>query len=375
MNRPKITKNPRLLAAATGILALVGAAAAAPSQVSAATPSAHPYMSPHTVLQSGLDNPRQLQMLVGGDFLVAEAGHGGNDPDNCFGSGDNRLCVGRTSKVTRVRHGHANRVIGGLLSGASPDGTFATGADGASRRPTGPYYAIVTGGSPEQVPPGLPGYQLGRLLARLPGGPLHSVANISAFERRNDPDGEGYDSNPYSVLALPHQVLVADAAGNDIIRVQDGHMSLWAMLNIYGPKIDAVPTVVASGPRSKVYVGELHSEVPHAARVWQFDRDGNPERHWGGFTTVTGVARGGDGSLYVSELFGGVCGFDQIPDCFPGRVVKVAPDGTRTHLSVPFPAGIVTHEGRVYVNAFSVAPANGFGGNPDWSGQLWQIFP
>ena len=68
------------------------------------------------------------------------------------------------------------------------------------------------------------------------------------------------------------------------------------------------------------------------------------------------------------------CGFDQIPDCFPGRVVKVAPDGTRTHVNVPFPAGIVTHLGRVYVNAFSVDPATGFGGNPAWSGQLWQIF-
>jgi hypothetical protein len=27
----------------------------------------------------------------------------------------------------------------------------------------------------------------------------------------------------------------------------------------------------------------------------------------------------------------------------------------------------------VYVNAFSVSPKNGFGGNPDWSGQLWEI--
>jgi hypothetical protein len=276
--------------------------------------------------------------------------------------------------VSRIRHGHHNLVMTGLNSGAGPDGTFATGADGASHYPNGPYYAIVTGGSPEQLPPGVPN-QLGKLLAKWPGERAYTVANISAFEKANDPDGQGYDSNPYSVLALPGQILVADAAGNDIISVDhEGKMSLWAMLNHYGPTIDAVPTTVASGPHNKVYVGELHSEVPHAARVWQYDRAGNPERKWTGFTTVTGVARGGDGSLYVSELFGGVCGLDQIPDCFPGRVVKVAPDGTRTHVSVPFPAGIVVHRGQVFVNAFSTSPATGFAGNPEWSGQLWRIF-
>lgn len=375
MKQSHLTTKPRLFAATTGILALVGAAAAvAPSAVSAA-PKPGPQMAHHVVLQSGLDNPRQLQRLVGGDFLIAEAGHGSRDPDNCLGSGQQAICVGISGKVTRVRHGAQNHVMTGLISVASPDGSFATGADGASHRPTGPYYAIITGGSPEQLPPGVPPNQLGKLLAKWPGQRAYGVANISAFERKHDPDGEGYDSNPYSVLALPGQVLVADAAGNDIISVRDGHMSLWANLNHYGPQIDAVPTVVSSGPRQKVYVGELHSEIPHAARVWQYDRAGNPERHWTGFTTVTGVARGGDGSLYVSELFGGVCGFDQIPDCFPGRVVKVAPDGTRTHVSVPFPAGIVVHQGRVYVNAFSTSPSTGFGGNPAWSGQLWQIFP
>ena len=29
----------------------------------------------------------------------------------------------------------------------------------------------------------------------------------------------------------------------------------------------------------------------------------------------------------------------------------------------------------MFVNPFSVSPATGSGGNPYWSGQLWQIFP
>ena len=332
-------------------------------------------MAKHVVIAGGLDNPRQLSRLRNGDFLVAEAGHGSNDPANCSGSGQNATCVGITGKVTRIHNGHAIHVMTGLLSGAGRDGTFATGPDGASHLPGGNYYAIMTGGSASQVPPGLPAWQLGRLIAKRPGGTLHSVANISAFEQRRDPDGEGVDSNPYAVLALPGQILVADAAGDYIARVQAHHPSLWSLLPEYGPKLDAVPTSIARGPHNKLYVGELHSEVPHAAKVWQYDRQGHRLRSWGGFTTVTGVARGGDGSLYVSELFGGDCSFGDIPKCFPGRVTKIAPDGTRTHVAVPFPAGIVTHLGRVYVNAFSVSPASGFGGNPNWSGQLWQIFP
>ena len=84
-----------------------------------------------------------------------------------------------------------------------------------------------------------------------------------------------------------------------------------------------MPTSLSLGPDGYIYVGELHSEQPGKAKVWKYDRRGNPVRSWGGFTTVTGVARGKDGSLYVSELFGGPCTFDQIPACFPGRVVKV----------------------------------------------------
>ena len=87
--------------------------------------------------------------------------------------------------------------------------------------------------------------------------------------------------------------------------------------------------------------------------------------------------RGGpwqDGSLYVSELFGGPCTFDQIPACFPGRVVKVSPNGDRSFRRVPFPAGIAVRNGHVNVAVFSVSPATGFGGNPAWSGAIWRAF-
>lgn len=329
-------------------------------------------MASHTVIATGLDNPRQLSVLPNGDLLVAQAGYGGHNPDNCFGKGQNKECIGISGRVTVVHDGRPADVMRGMLSVAGTDGTFATGPDGASMGPDGTYYAIMAGGDSSQVPPGLPAQQVGRLLAKSPGGQVHRVVNVSAYEARHNPDGEQIDSNPYSVLALSDKVLIADAAADDILQWQNGRLSTWAVLPD-GPNFDPVPTTLTLGPGGNIFVGELHSEIPQAARVWMYSPTGKVLNHWSGLTTVTGVARAADGTLYVSELLGGVCKPDQIPTCFPGRVVRIAPDGTRSHVSVPVPAGIVVDQGHIYVNAFSVAPAAGFGGNPAWGGQIWEI--
>jgi hypothetical protein len=325
------------------------------------------------LMHKGLDNPRQLSLTRGRGLVVAEAGHGSSLKRNCIKSPEGPLCIGRTGRVTVVKHGKAFHVMTGLLSAASPDGTFATGPDGASKKPGDGFFAIETYGPPSIVPNGLPARQLGKLMARTPGGQLHIAANITRFEKNHDPDGEGFDSNPYSVLALRHQTLVADAAGDYIAEVHGRKVSLWAAMPEYGPKVDPVPTVISRGGDGKIYVGELHSEKKGKAKVYQFNRAGDILRSWNGFTTVTGVARKADGTLYVSELFGGNCGFNQIPHCFPGRVVRVSPNGHRSYFRVPFPAGIVARDGRVQVAAFSVAPATGVFGNPAWSGQIWRI--
>jgi hypothetical protein len=353
-------------------IAAVAAASVMPSNGIAATSnSAKPHFSKHVAIVSGLNNPRQLSLASNGDVIVAEAGRGGKA---CQGHGENATCVGRTGAVTRIHAGNAHQVVTGLLSGASKDGSFAVGSDGAGKRAGGPYFSIITYAPQDVIPNGLPGWQSGKLIKAAKGGKIHVVANITRFERTHDPDGEGFDSDPYSLLVLKKQVLVADAAGDFIATVRHGKVSLWSLLPEYGKKVDAVPTVVTRGHDGKIYVGELHSEQPGKAKVWQYDRHGNVLRSWGHFTTVTGVERTKDGTLYVSELFGGSCDFSQIPDCFPGRVVRVSPDGTRTYRKVPFPAGIVVSDGKVYVSAFSISPEGGFGGNPNWSGQVWRVF-
>lgn len=319
---------------------------------------------------TGLDNPRQISLTVNGGLVVAEAGHGGR---HCVGSGQNQTCVGFTGTVSVYRGGHRREVMTGLISGAGSDGSFATGPDGASRRPGGGrYLAAMTYAPPQALPPGVRGRQLGKLLAGRPGGRKSIKANITAFERNHDPDGEGFDSNPYSVLALKHQILVADAAGDSIIRVRRGHTRLWAALPDPGPRVDPVPTSISRGGNGHVYVGTLWSERRGKARVFEYTRRGRLLHVYKGFTTITGVAAKANGTLFVSELFGG-CGFDQIPQCFPGRVVKANTGHGRSYMRVPFPAGIVARGHRVQVAAYSVAPATGFAGNPDWSGAIWRL--
>ena len=355
-----------------GSIAALAAASFVPSNgIAATSPSAKPHFSTHTAVAAGLANPRQLSLAPNGDIIVAEAGRGGK---TCQGQGQDAICVGRTGAVTRIHAGTAHEVVDGLLSGAGKDGSFAVGSDGAGKRAGGPYFTIITYAPQDVIPNGLPGWQSGKLLKFTAGGKLKVAGNIAKFERVHDPDGEGFDSDPYSLLVLQKQVLVADAAGDFIASVRHGKVSLWALLPEYGKKVDAVPTVVTRGHDGKIYVGELHSEQPGKAKVWQYDRNGNVTDSWGHLTTVTGVERTRDGTLYVSELFGGDCTFGQIPDCFPGRVVRISPDGTRSYRKVPFPAGIVATHGKVFVSAFSISPEGGFGGNPDWSGQVWRIF-
>lgn len=369
------------------LCALGVAALAAPAVVSAdADPAPQDPLArvKHKVIADGLDNPRQLTITPDRRLVVAEAGHGsGDDPPVCVGEGEEQQCVGHTGKVTVI--GHHRKVwspMKNLLSAAGPDGSFAVGSDGASKRPRGNYYAIMTYAPPDLFPDGVDGKQAGKLLVRGANGKTRVAADVAKFERRHDPDGEGFDSNPYSVLALKPYVLVADAAGDTIYRYRYGNLRVFHKMKEYGKRVDAVPTTLSMDKRTgRILVGELHSEIPGKARVWSLRRDGSVARSWKGFTTVTGVTRARNGTLYVSELFGGKCGFEDIPQCFPGQVVRIKPNGNRKAFPVPFPAGVVVRFGKPYVAAFSTSPATGLQPPPgvevppgmDTSGQIWRL--
>ena len=105
----------------------------------------------------------------------------------------------------------------------------------------------------------------------------------------------------------------------------------------------------------------------------KLDPAGRLVQTWDGFFTVTGVAVGDDGSMYVSELFSG---FGASPDAPPldGGVTKIGTDGSKTKMTVPFPAGVaVDSNNNVYVSAFSIATEFGLDGTDASSGQIWRL--
>jgi hypothetical protein len=324
----------------------------------------------------GLDNPRQLSWDRSGRLLVAEAGHGSfGKPGTCIKGPEGTECIGATGKISRIAHParganrKPHRIATGFLSAAAKDGTFATGSDGVSSR-HGKTYVQETWFPPSALrAAGFSKHQNGKLLR--PNKAI--VADISAFEFRHNPDGEIKESDPYAVLALRHRILVADAAGDDILRIRHGHISVWATLPGDTKKVDPVPTSLARARDGSILVGTLYSLVPHKARVLRYSPSGKLLQTWRGFTSVTGVAAGPRGHVFASELFAGCPPNAQPPQCVAGRVVDIAPNGTRTRVPVPFPAGIAWRNGHLYVSAFSIAPSKGALGHPEFSGQVWRL--
>src|SRR5829696_8501987 len=328
-------------------------------ELEAAGPAARTRTGHHggvTVVADRLNNPRGLDLRHGA-LYVAEAGTGGPCLDPVEGP-----CVGLTSSITKVSHGRQRRVVEGLLSIAGPDGTGAVGVDDVSvaRRGGGLFMIATTLGCQDQLPPGLPPEvvrQNGKLLRGLA---KRVVADITAFECANDPDGQGVESDPYSVYAASnrHQV-VADAAGDPILDVRDGRVSLLAVIPSSENGSDQVPTSVTRGPDGAYYVGTLAEGAGNGgAKVWRIVPGHAPEVYADGLTAVVDIAFGPDGSLYASEFTTDTATFSPV-----GAVVRVRPNGHRSVLGTDvlhYPGGVaVDRHGKVYVANWSILPATG----------------
>jgi len=323
------------LACGTAVVAALLPVALTATPASAAAPASE------AVVQ-GLSNPFGLQFTGAYTAVVAENASG---------------------EVTRVntRTGATKTLI-----------AKAAGVAGVAQR-DGKLFAVI-GGPNEQGEPPVGRYKPTAVLRANPDGTgVEVIANLERYELRNNPDGQVQFvdgkpvdalSNPFSMTAYKHGLLIADGGANDVLRVDPttGRVSTFFVPptirtgacegrpnNPGTTGCDAVPTgvTVANG---SVYVSTLGGEAPGAGRVYKLDgRTGKVQRVWGGLTSPTGIAVTTDETVYLSEVI-----YDA-PEGPPGRIKKILPNGHRTNAAVAMPVGLQLHGGDLYATAFSIA--------------------
>ena len=273
---------------------LLVAAGLAPAQADRGHGHPHHGWGDLETVLDGLDGPRGVDALGHGRTLVTES-------DGTF------------SLVVARRHGETRQLeLGPVPEGFAP--AIAQGRHGVI------YLLVGAAGEPGSDP--VPGSST---LYRWRWGdqeltPVFDVAGYQAGD--HDPyDLEGLpaDSNPFGLAALKDgSVLIADAAGNDLIRWwPDGHAVTVARLK---PRVvdvpealglpddtmpsEAVATSVTVGPDGYWYVGELRGfpATPGTSQLWRIrpgtvDAVCDPEDPWRG-----GCQRYVDGLTSIVDL-------------------------------------------------------------------------
>lgn len=374
MKRRRRTTLAVLAASAVAMLALGGAASGqAPEPLGA---------SPFKVVAKGLDNPRGLAIGPNGTLYVAEAGKGGTGPCGVNAEGG-KACYGKSGAVTRLKDGAQRRLIKGLPSYAGEDGAAATGPHDVSvlGRADSLKLFVTVGGfvTEDGGPRAVSGDDRFSSLLRAQGGEVKRVADLLAYEEKNNPDGQQIDSNPYSMVASKGKLVVADAGANDLLKVKRGEISTLAVFPdraVEGPggetvQMDSVPDAVAKAPGGAYYVGEL-TGLPfpvRGARVYlvvpgMSSVGIRPVVYARGFTNIIDVAVGPKGGLYVLEIAkkGLLQAFSPEGD-FTGRLVHLSPNGERKVVAskgLVAPTSVaVGPKGAVYVSNFGIFPGKG----------------
>lgn len=340
------------------------------------------------VIASKLNNPRGVTVLGDGTILVAESGTGGKGP--CVGSGQARQCFGTTGSIYRVKGAQKGRVVRGLPSVSEGGGAAAGPVDVAVY---GKDYVVLNnaGGSvADRARFGANARRMGTLY-RVRGGVVYG--DLVSHETRLDPDwvlprtdpGEpSVNANPWRFAAGTGGQYVTDAGGNDLVRVADGKTYTEAifphgsvapipkatansaqarrLLQVVagtrapeqGIPVQSVPTGIVKGPDGALYVSELGGFAPKASRIWRIAPGQRPRVFATGLTAVSDLTLDGRGNLVALTM---TTGFGNGPNDppLPGAIYKINLR-TKKRTEVPtggklfFPTGVAVGKGgEIYV--------------------------
>lgn len=328
------------------------------------------------VIAGGLNNPRGITFGPDGNLYVAEAGVGGDGP--CIDGPEGPACYGPSGSITRVdlTSGEQGRIATGLPS----LGEFGSlGPHDIAFKGRVAAVVIGLGADPAMRETlGDAGAGFGQIVQLKPSGKWRFAVDVAAFESSDNPDGGMVDSNPYAVTPIIGGFAVADAGGNDLLKVSNkGAISTLAVfpdrLVEFPPgsgemiPMQAVPTSVAVGPDHALYVGQLTGFPfpPGGANVYRVVPGEEPEVFASGFTNIIDLAFGPDGNLYALEISAnGLLSVDPTdPSTMAGALIQVAPDGTQTTIAsdgLVVPGGLViAADGTIYVTNYSIFPGMG----------------
>lgn len=372
MRLPSLTRSPlnhgrpwRLLR--TGAALLIGLLSATVAGDAHASPT---YRS--RLLASGLANPRGL-LVKDQRVLVSEAGSGavaGSGASPCITSGSlASICQGLTGAIGAWDRRSNNYVhlITGLPSLAQADGSEGTGiADLSWHGSLGLVGVFGLGGDPRQPNVNLLNPLFGHLVSiDLTTGQLQPRSNLAAYERQTNPDGDSADfnSNPYAIQAFSNKLFVTDAGANTLLTIDPSSVDpngdfpiishfvfpRIAITNDPSLSVSPVPTgLTVISKNNSLNIGEFTGFPfePRSASVFSLV-DGintSPSQSLTGFSLITDLAAGADGSLYVMEY--ATSYFSSINT---GSIWRVDPNGSRRQIitGLSNPAGLAVGDGGV----------------------------
>ncbi len=281
-------------------------------------------------------------LIIGATFLgtAGPVGADDDDDDDDDRRGRVQVLLKDLSSPKGLAIGSSSSVIIGQGAFGPPGPVLEYFFKGRNRGTTTPLTDPVNIVDVTVTPDGA-GWAIGgdRVLYRqAPGGPIEAILDIAAYQAADpDPDNNPQPgdalSNPFGLAALrSNDVLFADAAGNDVIRVSpDGDattVARWTRRLVKTDKVgdptlppkllaEAVPTSIAIGRDGWAYVGQLvgFPGRPGSANIWRVNPNAEDAtcsvakktrdcKVWkSGFTSIIDLAfNPKNGTLYVYQI-------------------------------------------------------------------------